>query len=71
MKKTSTQPRTLETRAHHYIGVRADGSAAASPDNHLGLSDLVWKYFSEEITEILTEAHKDRRQRSNHISKRK
>ncbi len=72
MKKTGTEPRTLQEVPTYYLGGRSDGPAVAEPDNHWDLADLVWKYFSEDITEILTEAHKDLAVGAhNQLSKRK
>jgi len=59
MKKTGKQPRALKQEHTIYIGARAAHPAVAGPDNYRDLADVVWKYFSEEITGILTELHKD------------
>ncbi len=71
MKKTGTKPRKLQHEPTYYVGIQANGPASGGPDKHRDLADLVWKYFNEQITDILTDAYKDLGiWARNHLTKR-
>jgi hypothetical protein len=58
MKKSDTQSRRTTRNIYpldHGGPGAQDGSSTASADNGQVLPDLVWKYFSEEITEAVIE----------------
>jgi hypothetical protein len=58
MKKSDTQSRRTTRNIYpldHGGAWAQDGSSTASADNGQVLADLVWKYFSEEITEAVVE----------------
>lgn len=57
MEKRARDQRQRTSCIYLPFAVPAEGSATAKEDNPV--ADFVWKYFSEEIAEVLSAAQKD------------